>query len=113
MKNTIINKDSTKLKSENLDWTLLQSDMKNKLGSEIYESWLKKINFIEEFNNYILLSVPTRFIRDWITSRYLDQILQILKSYKKDLIRIEFKIIEQSVQKNSYDKVDIKENKFY
>ena len=99
------------MKSENLDWTLLQSEMKNKLGSEIYESWLKKINFIEEFNNYILLSVPTRFIRDWITSRYLDQILQILKSYKKDLVRIEFKIIEQGVRKNamnnSYDKLEI------
>ena len=114
MKNTFINKNLTNLKSENLDWTLLQSEMKNKLGSEIYESWLKKINFIEEFNNYILLSVPTRFIRDWITSRYLDQILQILKSYKKDLVRIEFKIIEQGVQKNamnnSYDKFEIKEN---
>ena len=114
MKNTFINKNLTNLKSENLDWTLLQSEMKNKLGSEIYESWLKKINFIEEFNNYILLSVPTRFIRDWITSRYLDQILQILKSYKKDLVRIEFKIIEQGIQKNainnSYDKLEIKEN---
>ena len=114
MKNTFINKNLTNLKSENLDWTLLQSEMKNKLGSEIYESWLKKINFIEEFNNYILLSVPTRFIRDWITSRYLDQILQILKSYKKDLVRIEFKIIEQGVQKNamnnSYDKLENKEN---
>ena len=114
MKNTFINKNLSNLKSENLDWTLLQSEMKNKLGSEIYESWLKKINFIEEFNNYILLSVPTRFIRDWITSRYLDQILQILKSYKKDLVRIEFKIIEQGVQKNamnnSYDKLEIKEN---
>ena len=114
MKNTFINKNLTNLKSENLDWALLQSEMKNKLGSEIYESWLKKINFIEEFNNYILLSVPTRFIRDWITSRYLDQILQILKSYKKDLVRIEFKIIEQGVQKNttnnSYDKLEIKEN---
>ena len=114
MKNTFINKNLTNLKSENLDWTLLQSEMKNKLGSEIYESWLKKINFIEEFNNYILLSVPTRFIRDWITSRYLDQILQILKSYKKDLVRIEFKIIEQGVPKNamnnSYDKLENKEN---
>ena len=45
--------------------------MKNKLGLDIYESWLKKIDFVEEFNNYLLLSVPTRFIRDWITSRYL------------------------------------------
>ena len=100
MKNTIINKDSTKLKSENLDWTLLQSDMKNKLGSEIYESWLKKMNFIEEFNNYVLLSVPTRFIRDWITSRYLDQILKIIKNHKKSVIRVEFKIIEQEISKS-------------
>ena len=59
--------------------------MKNKLGSDIYESWLKKFNFVEEINNYILLSVSTRFIRDWITSRYLDQILQIVKIYKKDI----------------------------
>ena len=61
---------------------------------------VKKINFVEEFNNYILLSVPTRFIRDWITSRYLDQILQIIKNYKKDIIRIEFKIIEKKLIKN-------------
>ena len=57
--------------------------MKNKLGLDIYESWLKKISFVEEFNNYILLSVPTDLFRDWITSRYLDQILQIVKNYKK------------------------------
>ena len=44
----------------------------------------------------MLLSVPTRFIRDWITSRYLDQILKIIRDYKKDIIRIEFKIIEQN-----------------
>ena len=70
--------------------------MKNKLGSDIYESWLRKIDFVEEMNNYILLSVSTRFIRDWITSRYLDQILQVVKVYKKDLTRIEFKIVEKN-----------------
>ena len=58
---------------------------------------VKKINFVEEFNNYLLLSVPTRFIRDWITSRYLDQILQVSKKIiKKRIIRIEFKIIEKN-----------------
>ena len=85
MNNSIINKN---LKHLELDWSAIQSQMKEKLGSEIYESWLKKISLAEEFNNYILLTVPTRFIRDWITSRYLDQILQIIKSYKKDIIRV-------------------------
>ena len=91
MNNSNTNKN---LKHLGLDWNVVQSQMKNKLGSEIYESWLKKISFAEEFNNYVLLIVPTRFIRDWITSRYLDQILQIIKSYKKEIIRVEFKIAD-------------------
>ena len=91
--------------SDSLDWSTIQKDMKNKLGSDIYESWLRKINFVEEMNSYILLSVSTRFIRDWITSRYLDQILQIVKVYKKDLTRIEFKIIEQNLNEDTNNEV--------
>ncbi|MBD1148982.1 chromosomal replication initiator protein DnaA, partial [Pelagibacterales bacterium SAG-MED30] len=63
MNNTFTNKNLDNLNTQVLDWKTIQTQMKNKLGSEIYESWLKKINFLEEFNNYILLSVPTRFIR--------------------------------------------------
>jgi chromosomal replication initiator protein len=107
------NQNIDNFKSNSFDWRLVQADMKDKLGSEVYESWLKKISFIEEFNNYILLSVPTRFIRDWITSRYLDQILQIIKTYKKDIVRIEFRIVESdnSVKNNdALEEVNLKEN---
>ena len=96
-------KNVTSIASENLNWNIIQKDMKSKLGNDIYESWLKKIDFVEELNNYVLLSVTTRFIRDWITSRYLDQILQIVKVYKKDLTRIEFKIIEKDSNNDIQD----------
>ena len=86
MNNT--NNNLNNLKSENFNWSLIQNEMINKLGKDIYESWLKKIELVDEFNNYLILSVPTRFIRDWITSRYLDQILQIVKSFKKEIIRL-------------------------
>ena len=86
--------------SEGLDWTLIQKDMKSKLGLDIFESWLKKIDFIEEQSNYLLLSVPTRFIKDWITSRYLDQILQVVKLYKKNIIRIEFKVVDKDINED-------------
>ena len=98
-KSTNIN-NLNSFKSENFDWHLVQSEMKNKLGLDIYESWIKKITFVDEFNNYLLLSVQTRFIRDWITSRYLDQILQIIRLYKKDIIRIEFKIDDKNTNQN-------------
>ncbi len=110
MNKSFINKNINNFASEELNWQQIQSEMKNKLGLEIYESWLKKISFLEEHNNYLLLSVPTRFIRDWITSRYLDQILKIIKLYKKDIIRIEFKIIDQKVDKELIDSTNIESN---
>ena len=104
MNNSYKNKDINNSNSEKFDWNLIQSEMKNKLGLEIYESWLKKIGLVEEFNNYLLLSVPTRFIRDWITSRYLDQILQTIRNHKKEIIRIEFKIIDQNPKEDQSNK---------
>ena len=52
MKNNLTN-----IKSDNInkiDWKLLQNEMKNKFGSEIYDSWLKKIDLDNDYPKYIL-----------------------------------------------------------
>ena len=114
MNNSYTNKNIVSNNKSLINWKFIQEEMKSKLGSDVYESWLKKINFEEEFNNYLLLSVPTRFIRDWITSRYLDQILKIIKSQKKEIVRIEFKVAENFKEKekvkNNFSEFDSKEN---
>ena len=117
MKNTL-NQNTENFSLKKIDWEIIQSEMKEKFGSDIYESWLKKIDFVDEFKNYILISVSTRFIRDWITSRYLDQILQIIKSHRKDISRIEFTITEtkheeikkQNSLRNNDIEADVKQN---
>ena len=53
MNNTYTNKNLNNPKVEILDWNSVQDEMKSKLGLDVYESWLKKINLIDEFNNYI------------------------------------------------------------
>ena len=107
-KEKIFNKDIHISEEKKIDWQVIQNDLKNKIGKDIFESWLKKIKFVDEFNNYILLSVPTRFIRDWITSRYLDQILQIVKNYNKTISRIEIVINDKE---NKLNKIEIQKNK--
>ncbi len=79
-----------------LDWNEIQNAFKKTFGSEIYNSWLQKISLVKEFNDYLILGVPTRFFRDWIVSRYLDKILEQVKIFKQSLNRIEFKIIEEN-----------------
>ena len=101
MKNNLQNNKPLEKK---IDWQNIKKELRGKLGSDIFESWIKKIDLVDEFHNYILFSVSTRFIRDWIVSRYLDQILQTIKEYKKDLVRIEFII------KNNKDLDDSKTN---
>ena len=97
--NNNLSKNTENISQEKINWKEIQKKMKSVFGNDVYESWLKKINFIEKFKNYILLSVPTRFIRDWITSRYLDEILRIIRETNKNISRIELRIDDANIPK--------------
>jgi len=86
-----------------LDWNEVLKNFKTTFGNDVYESWLKNINLKKEFNHYVVLTAPTRFVRDWIVSRYADKMLDIIKTFKKSIQRIEF-FIEESKEKS--DKID-------
>ena len=89
-----------------LNWSEIQVSFKETFGNEVYNSWLEKITLVKEYNDYLILGVPTRFFRDWIVSRYLDKILEKVKSFKLSLNRIEFKIIEENKQNQAYIRID-------
>ena len=89
-----------------LVWQKVQQAFQKTLGSEVYASWLKDISLVKEFNDYLILSVPTRFIRDWIVSRYLDKIMEQIKTFKKSLIRVEFKISDENRVSNEGLKIN-------
>ena len=89
-----------------LNWNDIQLSFKKSFGAEIYNSWLQKISLIKEYNDYLILGVPTRFFRDWIVSRYLDKILEQVRNFKLSLNRIEFKIIEENKQNQELIKID-------
>jgi len=89
-----------------INWIEIQDSFKKSFGNEIYTSWLQKISLVKEYNDYLILGVPTRFFRDWIVSRYLDKILEQVKSFKLSLHRIEFKIIEENIDNTDLIKID-------
>ena len=87
---------TTQAQEENLlDWNAVLKKLQITFGNDVYESWIRNINLKKEFNHYVLLSAPTRFVRDWIVSRYADKMLDIIKMFKKSIQRIEFLIEEK------------------
>ena len=105
MKNKSINQEKIFISEEEktINWADLQLEFKKNFGNEIYNSWLKNITLEKEYNDFLILGVPTRFFRDWIVSRYLDKILELVKKFKLSLSRIEFKIIEDQKSTKTED----------
>ena len=102
MTEILLNQPSNDLlvKEENqLNWDKVLEKLKKTFGNDIYESWIKNVKLKKEFNHYIILSAPTRFVRDWIVSRYADKILDIIKTFKKSIQRIEF-LIDETQEKS-------------
>ena len=79
---------ATVIEENLLDWSNVLKKLESTFGKDVYESWIANINLIKEFNHYVVLSAPTRFVRDWIVSRYADKFLDIIKIYKKSIQRI-------------------------
>ncbi len=93
-------------KEENLlNWSEVLEKFKKNFGTDIYESWIKNISLKKEFNHYVILSAPTRFVRDWIVSRYADKILDIIKTSKQSIYRIEFLIEEHEEKSSKFDSI--------
>jgi len=110
---TILPKQNTDIllaKEENLlNWDEILGEFKQTFGNDIYESWIKNIYLKKEFNHYVVLSAPTRFVRDWIVSRYADKILDVIIKFKPSIQRLEF-LIEES-QEKSDQFISTKKNK--
>ena len=51
MKNNLQNNKPLEKK---IDWEKMKIELREKFGNDIFESWIKKIELVDEFHNYIL-----------------------------------------------------------
>ena len=85
---------------ENNIWSDIQTIFHEEFGSEIYNSWLSKLNFVSYNLNSICLSVETSFIKEWITKEFLNG--------KKRKINGEYVWIKKGIKQLLLEKFNIK-----
>ena len=52
------------------EWYRVCSRLKAEIGDAAYDSWLKPVSIRGRHGDEVTISVPTRFIRDWIKTNY-------------------------------------------
>ena len=54
----------------NVSWNSITSELKKSLDKDTFQNWIKPIQFESLLDTSLTLSVPTRFLRDWIIKNY-------------------------------------------
>ncbi|MDN2568228.1 chromosomal replication initiator protein DnaA [Aquibium sp. A9E412] len=67
----------------------VRTQLKARLGSEVYSSWFGRMKLAEASKGSVRLSVPTAFLRSWISGHYLDLITELWKQEDPDLMRVD------------------------
>ena len=88
--------DLSKTQSSNINikdqWSNVLKKLNAEYGNEIFNSWIKNISIKNLDEDILYFTVPTRFIRDWITSHYLDKIIYFLSQENSQIKRVKINI---------------------
>ena len=56
-------------------WQRIKERLRFELSEDVFTSWFGRMEFESVDNKVVRLSVPTRFVRKWIQSHYVDRVL--------------------------------------
>lgn len=73
-------------------WKTVQNQLKEEVGESGFNSWLSPLKIESEENGTVTLSVPTRFMRDWIARHYADMIEKQLSGIAGTAIKVDYVI---------------------
>jgi len=96
-----LNRQTSQLLNFKDQWGNVLKKLNNEYGNEIFNSWIKNIKIQSQEGEVIFFTVPTRFIRDWITSHYLDKIIFFLNSENPEIKRVKINI-DNSLSSNTH-----------
>ena len=57
-------------------WERVRERLRASYGEAIFKSWLHPLKLADIKNGQVMITVPTRFMREWILAHYIDNILR-------------------------------------
>ena len=86
-------------------WTRVLADIKDQIGRQNFETWIAPIRFVARNKNEVVLDVPNKFFRDWLTEHYADKLERLLSAAAKHDLRVNFQVNEGTAKSVIPDKL--------
>ncbi len=75
--------------SSNEQWARVRGRLRGEVGDAAFRSWLKPLTMVSAKQGVVRMSVPTRFMRDWVVSHYAERIETLWQEESGGILRVE------------------------
>ncbi len=74
------------------EWDRIKTRLRAELGEDVFSSWFARVELSSIEADTVHLSVPTRFLKNWLQSRYRDRLLTLFGESFGAVRQIEFTV---------------------
>ncbi len=86
-------------------WKTIYKSFRAEFGETVFRSWLKPMTLQAYYHNTLEVSVPTRFMRDWIQTHYAKRILELCAGANAEIKRLEVVVVQAHMPMTDEEKV--------
>jgi len=79
-------------------WRRVKDRLRTELGDDVFTSWFGRMELESVDKHVIRLSVPTRFLRNWIQSHYSERVLARWQEEEPDTMRLELTVRSATIR---------------
>jgi chromosomal replication initiator protein len=73
-------------------WQRVKNRLRSELGEDVFTSWFARMELDAVEKGAVRLSVPTRFLRNWIQSHYSEKVLSNWQAEDSSITRLELSV---------------------
>jgi chromosomal replication initiator protein len=70
------------------EWARVLSHLRGEIGEDAFRNWLRPMKLQSLDAGEVVVSAPTRFLRDWVTAHYADRLLALWRAENDHVVRL-------------------------
>jgi len=74
------------------EWQTVSAELRQKIGEAAFQSWIKPMSVRGLSNGTVHVSVPTRFMRDWVMAHYVDKLTHLWQQINASVRSIDVRV---------------------
>ena len=79
-------------------WQRVKNRLRVELGDDVFSSWFARMEIEAVDRGAVRLSVPTRFLRNWIQSHYSERVLSTWQAEEPAVMRLELSVRSAAIR---------------